>query len=258
MLREGFAPEFPVAFKNAARTSEKVTLKNIKVGSGNDTQLVNVIIQKLEKPSALKGLILVVFMDVLYYQDLSKTKSGKKTNPKIREMETEQQRLKNELQSTLETMQVSEEELKSANEELQSTNEELQSTNEELTTSKEELQSMNEELQTVNLELINKVDEFTAISNDMKNLLESTEIATLFLTKDFRIRRFTSGMRKIFNLLEQDLGRPLSDLASDLVYEDLLKDMKEVLRTLVFIEKQVTTVTRDVVFDKDHAIPDHR
>ncbi len=243
MLREGFAPEFPVAFKNAARTSEKVTLKNIKIGSGNDTQLVDVIIQKIDKPSALNGLILVVFMDVLYYQDLSKTRSGNKTNPKIREMETEQQRLKNELQSTLETMQVSEEELKSANEELQSTNEELQSTNEELTTSKEELQSMNEELQTVNLELMNKVDEFTAISNDMKNLLESTEIATLFLTKDFRIRRFTSGMRKIFNLLEQDLGRPLSDLTSDLVYEDLLNDMKEVLRTLVFIEKQVRSVT---------------
>jgi two-component system CheB/CheR fusion protein len=239
MLREGFAPEFPVAFRKAVRSSEKVTLKNIKVEPGSDTQLVDVIIQQIEKPAALKGMILVVFRDVASFTDPAKPGSGKKTNIKLREVEMEQQRLKDELNSTLEAMQVSEEELKSANEELQSTNEELQSTNEELTTSKEEMQSMNEELQTVNHELMNKVDEFTAISNDMKNLLESTEIAILFLTQDFRVRRFTSAVKNIFNLIEQDIGRPLSDLASEIVYEDFTKDLKEVLRTLAFKEKQV-------------------
>ncbi len=141
--------------------------------------------QKIEKPASAQRIDPYCFHGCYILQGYIKNGSGKKTNVEIREMETEQQRLKDELQSTLEAMKVSEEELKSANEELQSTNEELQSTNEELTTSKEELQSMNEELQTVNLELMNKVDDFTAISNDMKNLLESTEIATLFLTKDF-------------------------------------------------------------------------
>jgi two-component system, chemotaxis family, CheB/CheR fusion protein len=237
MLREGFEPEFRIAFRRAARSFEKVNLRNIKTESGIDSQLTDVIIQQIEKPAALKGLILIVFRDVISHN--AAPGYGKKGNIRVRELEMEQQRLRDELQSTVEAMQVSEEELKSVNEELQSTNEELQSTNEELTSSKEELQSMNEELQTVNLELMNKVDEFTIISNDMRNLLESTEIATLFLTKDLKVRRFTSGVNKIFNLIEQDIGRPLSDLSTDLVYDDFTKDMKEVLRTLAFIEKQV-------------------
>lgn len=241
MLREGFALEFPVAFRRAVKSFEKITLKNIKIDSGSDYQLVDVIIQQIEKPLALKGLILIVFRDVTSFKGLTKSGSGRNANGPLTELEMEHQRLKEELQNTLEAMQVSEEELKSANEELQSTNEELQSTNEELTTSKEEMQSMNEELQAVNLELMNKVDEFTAVSNDMRNLLESTEIATLFLTKDLRVRRFTSGVKKIFNLIEQDLGRSLSDMASDLDYEDFTNDLKEVLRTLVFIEKQISS-----------------
>jgi two-component system, chemotaxis family, CheB/CheR fusion protein len=241
MLREGFEPEFRIAFRKAARSYEKVNLRNIKTESGSDSQLTDVIIQQIEKPVGLKGLILIVFRDVIPFNDVSISGHGKKANVRTREMEIEQQRLKDELQSTVEAMQVSEEELKSVNEELQSTNEELQSTNEELTSSKEELQSMNEELQTVNLELMNKVDEFTIMSNDMRNLLESTEIATLFLTKDLKVRRFTSGVSKIFNLIEQDIGRPLSDLSSELLYDDFTKDMKEVLRTLAFIEKQIVS-----------------
>ena len=98
-------------------------------------------------------------------------------------------------------MQTSQEELKSTNEELQSTNEELQSTNEELTTSKEEMQSMNEELQTVNHELQRKVDELSLSNNDMKNLLNSTDIATLFLDGELRVRRFTTPTARLINLI---------------------------------------------------------
>jgi two-component system, chemotaxis family, CheB/CheR fusion protein len=101
------------------------------------------------------------------------------------------------------------------------------------------MQSMNEELQTVNLELMNKVDEFTSMSNDMRNLLESTEIATLFLTQDLRVRRFTSAVKKFSISLNRILADHLSDLASEIVYEDFTNDMKEVLRTLVFVEKQI-------------------
>jgi len=139
----------------------------------------------------------------------------------------------------LEEMQTSQEELKSTNEELQSTNEELQSTNEELTTSKEEMQSLNEELQTVNAELQSKVDEFARVNNDMKNLLNSTDIATLFLDKELNIRRFTNQATKIFKLIKSDIGRPFTDQVTNLNYPELADDALEVLRTLIFIEKQV-------------------
>jgi two-component system CheB/CheR fusion protein len=138
-------------------------------------------------------------------------------------------------------MQTSQEELKSTNEELQSTNEELQSTNEELTTSKEEMQSLNEELQTVNHELQAKVDELSRSNNDMKNLLNSTEIATLFLDADLSVRRFTTSTAKIIKLIPADTGRAVTDIVSDLQYPDLPDDAREVLRTLAFREKLVAT-----------------
>jgi two-component system CheB/CheR fusion protein len=124
---------------------------------------------------------------------------------------------------------------------LQSTNEELQSTNEELTTSKEEMQSLNEELQTVNAELQSKVDDLSRVNNDMKNLLNSTDIATLFLDKELNIRRYTNQTTQIFKLIKSDIGRPFTDLVSDLNYPNLAEDALEVLRTLVFIQKQIST-----------------
>ena len=141
--------------------------------------------------------------------------------------------------ATHEEMQTSQEELRSANEELQSTNEELQSTNEELMTSKEEMQSMNEELQTLNNELQAKLDELSRASNDMKNLLDSTDIATLFLDNDLNVRRFTPQAAKIIKLIQADVGRPITDLASELRYPALAEDVREVLRSLASSEKPI-------------------
>jgi myosin heavy subunit len=153
----------------------------------------------------------------------------------------ELQQAREALQATHEEMQTTVEELKSSNEELQSTNEELQSTNEELTTSKEELQSLNEELQTVNAELQSKVDDLTWVQNDMANLLNSTEIATVFLDNGMKLRRFTNHDTKIFKLIPGDVGRPLSHVVTDLDYTQLKEDALEVLRTLVFQEKVAST-----------------
>ena len=100
---------------------------------------------------------------------------------------------------------------------------------------------MNEELQTVNAEQLSKMDELSWINNDMNNLLNSTEIITVFLDNDLHVRRFTPGADKIFKLIPGDVGRPLSDIVNDLFYPRMTEEAREVLRTLVFSEKQITT-----------------
>lgn len=242
MLREGLRQEFPLAFHKAISSKGTVVLNNIKVDTNAGKQSLNVRIQWLDKPEALNGMLMIIFSQVAEIKEAKPlTANGKKSLDSIKksELEKELQHAHEEMQSTLEEMQTSQEELKSANEELQSTNEELQSTNEELTSSKEEMQSLNEELQTVNTELQSKVDDFSRVNNDMKNLLNSTDIATLFLDKELNIRRFTNEATKIFKLIKSDIGRPLTDLVSDLDYADLSIDALKVLETLVFVEKQI-------------------
>jgi two-component system CheB/CheR fusion protein len=156
-------------------------------------------------------------------------------------MENELKVVREDLRKTHEEMQSSQEELKSTNEELQSSNEELQSTNEELTTSKEEMQSMNEELQTVNAELQTKIDELSRLNNDMTNLFNSTDTAILFVDNTLNVRRFTIYATKLFKLIESDIGRPITDLATDLDYPKMSEDVREVLRTLIFVEKEIAT-----------------
>ena len=131
------------------------------------------------------------------------------------------------------------EETKSATEEFQSVNEELQSSNEELETAKEEMQSINEELQTVNAELQSKNDALTGLNSDLQNLMDSTEIATVFLDQDLRIRNFTPAIAKIFPLREGDRGRPLSQIVSQLIDADLDADVTQVQRTLATVEREV-------------------
>ena len=138
-------------------------------------------------------------------------------------------------------MQASQEELKSMNEELQSTNEELKSTNEELTSSKEELQSLNEELLTVNAEHQRKIEELSESNDDMRNLLQSTDIAMLFLDNDLRVRRFTNPIRPIVNLQAGDTGRPITDLHISILDEDIVGDVRTVLDTLQMQMKRVQT-----------------
>jgi len=244
MLREGLRNEFPVAFRRAIMKKEIVVLRNIKIGTDGGSQTLNISIQWIDKPEPLNGMVMIIFTDVPVMTDIKlRAKKGKKTLNNIRksELEKELQHAREEVQNTLEEMQTSQEELKSTNEELQSTNEELQSTNEELTTSKEEMQSMNEELQTLNAELQLKVDDFSRVDNDMKNLLNSTDIATLFLDKELNIRRYTNQATKIFKLIKSDIGRPFTDQVSDLIYPELAADALEVLRTLAFIQKQIPT-----------------
>jgi len=244
MLREGLRDKFPAAFRKAILKKDIVVLHNIKIGTNGGSQTLNISIQWIDKPEPLNGMVMIIFTDVPVLTDIQlQAKKGKKalSNSRRSELDKELQLAREEVQNTLEEMQTSQEELKSTNEELQSTNEELQSTNEELTTSKEEMQSMNEELQTLNAELQLKVDDFSRVNNDMKNLLNSTDIATLFLDKELNIRRYTNQATNIFKLIKSDIGRPFTDQVSDLIYPELAADALEVLRTLVFIQKQIPT-----------------
>ena len=244
MLREGLRSEFPVAFRKAILKKEPVVLHNIRIGANGGYQTINVHIQWLSKPEPLNGMLMIIFTDL---DEIKNTKlqalKEKKTlsNERQLELEKELKYAREKIQDTLEEMQSSQEELKSTNEELQSTNEELQSTNEELMSSKEEMQSLNEELQTLNAELQSKIEDFTSVNSDMKNLLNSTDIATLFLDKKLNIRRFTVQAVKIFKLIKSDIGRPFTDLVSDLIYPDLPADALNVLKTLVYIKKQIPT-----------------
>jgi two-component system, chemotaxis family, CheB/CheR fusion protein len=146
------------------------------------------------------------------------------------------------LQTTNEELETSNEELRSSNEEMQLVNEELQSTNEELETSKEEMQSVNEELATVNAELQTKVADLSQANNDMNNLLAGTGIATLFVDHQLRILRFTPTAAKIINLIQSDMGRPVSHIASNLPgYSTLTADIQAVLDTLVPKVSEVQT-----------------
>ena len=156
-----------------------------------------------------------------------------------RQLALELQAAREDLQSTVEELESANEELKASNEEVMSMNEELQSTNEELETSREELQSLNEELSTVNNQLHDKVDLLEATTNDLSNLLASTDMATLFLDSDLRIRRFTPATVRLMSLIDSDIGRPISDLAPRVNDPNMVADARDVLDRLAPIEKEV-------------------
>ena len=243
MAREGLREVLPNTFRKAMQSFDPVIVRNIKVGINGGTQYVDITVQRLESPEVISGNIIVVFTDVpAVIPEMTNLSTGKrKSTGRVKELAMKLQRSYEDLQSTREEMQTSQEELKSTNEELQSTNEELQSTNEELTTSKEEMQSLNEELQTVNVELQSKIGDFVLANNDMKNLLNSTEIATLFLDRELNVRRFTDSITEIIKLRKTDIGRPFTELASSLRYPEIDQQASQVLQTLIPIETAITT-----------------
>jgi chemotaxis protein methyltransferase CheR/two-component system CheB/CheR fusion protein len=234
MAREGLRHELAGAMKKAMRQQGSITLKGVCIVPD---LIVNITIQAIEKPTALRGMIMIVFTD---QAALAARKAGRVAAPNGR-YAAELEEAHEEIQILREEMQSSHEELTAANEELQSTNEELQSSIEELTTSKEEMQSLNEELQTVNAELQSKVDDLSTVNNDMTNLLNATDIATVFLDNQLNIRRFTTQATQIFKLIPGDVGRPLSDIVTELIYPEFQYDLRQVLQALAFKETQVET-----------------
>jgi two-component system CheB/CheR fusion protein len=167
-------------------------------------------------------------------------------SPNLQPADESVQRLTQELELTQarlrtvrEESDAANEELRAANEELQSINEEYRSTSEELETSKEELQSINEELQTVNTELKLKLEAISRAHSDLQNLVAATDIGTLFLDSRLRIKRFTDRVTELFSITQTDEGRPITDFAHQLEYDNLVKDARAVLADLAPMRHEV-------------------
>jgi len=238
MAREGFRYELDIAIKKAqAQPPDPVFLRGLPIEEGPGQPVANLTVRAITQPECLSGLVMVTFELV--------ASSGKRRrirgNESI-ELKAQLAAAHQHIRSLQEDMQTKQEELSSTIEELQATNEELQSVNEELTTAKDEMESLNVEMQTVNAELQSRLDHLSEVNDDMNNLLECTEIAALFLDAALNVRLFTSPCNRLFKLKASDAGRPLSDIVTELQYPEMHHDAHEVLRTLVFREKEVTTL----------------
>lgn len=157
----------------------------------------------------------------------------------VRSLERELELIKQQLRDSVEQHGATTEEMKASNEELQAMNEELRSAAEELETSREELQSINEELATVNLELKGKVDELGRANGDLQNLMAATHIATLFVDRELRIKRYTPSAVAVFHLIPGDIGRPLADLRHRLEFDTVVSDATRVLATSAPHEREM-------------------
>ena len=245
MARKGIIEFLPGAIREAKKSAAPVLLHHLLVDSEGHALFVNLTVQQLDQPISIKGCFLLVFRELLPSEMDAKLKRFRynklHSKQSQQELEFELQKAQEDLKLLREDMQASQEELKSTNEEFQSTNEELQSINEELTTSKEEMQSMNEELQTVNAELQAKISDFVHAENDMLNLFNSNHVATLFVDKELKIRRYTEDVTHIFRLRPADMNRPFTELVSDLDYPEIELDALQVLKTLIMSKHYIPT-----------------
>ena len=243
MAREELNYELSAAVHKAVATRQDVVADGVQLRLETGVQLLRLTVKPLEEGEPLTGLLLVVFEE---QPTPRRVRLGKATlapdhDAQVQTLEKELQYTKHRLQTTIEEMESSVEELKSTNEELQSANEELQSTNEEAMTNKEEMQSLNEELMTLNMQYLSKTEELSQAANDMKNLLDATEIATIFLDNDLVIKRFTPRVHRIVPLLPSDVGRPITHFASSLRNENLAQDLRLVLDRLTPVEANIQT-----------------
>lgn len=225
----------------ATEERTRVEHRRIPVRNSEASSLVSLFVEPIVEGDDITALM-VLFRDAGELIETSPNEHGEGAgDDHVERLNAELRITKDRLQATIEELESTNEELKSSNEEYQSLNEELQSSNEELETSKEELQSVNEELHTVNAELDHRVRDLGKANSDLRNLLESTQIATIFLDNDLRVRSFTPAATEIFHLLETDIGRPIDHLGSRVSYPDLGTDVDKVLTKLGTVEREVTS-----------------
>jgi PAS domain S-box-containing protein len=237
MAREGLRARLRGAINKCVAENTSVSM-TARVRRGEKSLPVKAMVSPLRQRKEADGLLLVTFEEYRV-QDVGSPREGAGEGEDVRQLEDELKITREELQSTIEQMETSNDQLKASNEEVTAANEELQSANEELETSKEELQSLNEELSTVNARLQEKVEELEGTNNDLMNLLASTHIATVFLDKDFKVKRYTPAITRLLSLIPSDVGRPFADILRRFADESLLADAVRVLADLTSIAKEV-------------------
>ncbi len=241
MARAGLRLPLSAAVHHVLERNEDFAQSNLRVKSNGDYQLIDLGVRRIASPQSIRGLLLVTITparsELLEPPAVKKSEAASKAPPERTE------ELERELLRVRESNQTMVEELQSTNEELQSANEELQSTNEELQSSKEEMESLNEELSTVNNELTSKVEALGQSRDDMKNLLNSTDLAVIFLDQQLRVKRYTEKAKSLVSLRDSDIGRPIGELVAKVQYDRLLDDCREVLDSLV--RKELEMPTRD-------------
>jgi two-component system CheB/CheR fusion protein len=242
MARKGLRLDIRTALHKAVHSRVTVVHENVGFELEGQTHRVSIAVRPLVELGDDPGLYMIVFQDVAageWHAEVADAGALAADDPLVRRLEAELRSTRDHLQATMEELESSNEELVSSNEELLSMNEELQSANEELQTSKEELQSVNEELETVNSELKKKVEELDRANSDLQNLFQSTRIATLFVDREMRLKKFTPAAVDLFRLIDGDLGRPIADITPRFPGLELVQDIREVLRTLAGRERQV-------------------
>ncbi|QPC45740.1 CheR family methyltransferase [Mangrovibacillus cuniculi] len=212
------------AIKKVIKTTHAITYKNIHTENGP----VSIRVVPLQQRGSMITHFGIFFEQVKALEDSTLFMDAYTFEPevvisqRIFDLEDELNETKQKLQNTIEELETSNEELQATNEELIAANEELQSTN-------EEMQSVNEELMNVNVSYEMKINELTGMNNDMDNLLISTNIATIFLNREWEVKLFTPESTRIFKLIEQDIGRSIYDIKNDLDYEELQRDLEDTL-----------------------------
>lgn len=246
MAKEGIKYALGNAIHQALVQKGVIEVKDFKVSDNESFNKFDFSVSYINDLQLL-GCLVVAFTDKGKVKKRQKSKVAVKENyhSEIEELEKELTYTKQQLHTTIEQMETSLEELKSTNEELQSTNEELQSTNEEALTTKEEMQSLNEELMTINLQYQNKAEELTRLNNDMKNLLDNTEIGTIFLDNHLNILRFTPQVTKLFNVIPTDVGRSITHIVSNFDYPAIEHIIVDVIEKLNGRELEVKTKQND-------------
>ena len=239
MARKGLRLELRTALNESIERRRPVIREHVEVELEDRIQPIRLVVQPIIEGDQ-EPLFLLVFTDIGPAMTREEAAQYKPAGSDVASLELELRETRDRLQAMIEEYETALEELKSGNEELVSVNEELQSTNEELETSKEELQSVNEELHAVNHELSAKVDELHRSNADLRNLFESTQIAIIFLDRFMLIRSYTPAVTAIFNLIPADRGRPITDIAHQLVDVDLHGDIDQVLKTSRVMERPVS------------------
>jgi two-component system CheB/CheR fusion protein len=227
------------AMQRAIKDRRPVSYSGVRVRNGDQEERRTVTVQPMPHRRTGAKNVLIILRDANGEQTQTLAEDVTAHTPLTGASLERMNTLESELQYTRETLQATIEELETSNEEMQATNEELVASNEELQSTNEELHSVNEELYTVNAEYQQKIGELKELNSDMAHLLEGTDVGTVFLDRELRIRRFTARIANVFRFQQHDIGRQIGDFSHNIEREQLMSEIEQALREGTVVEDEV-------------------